>query len=128
MDYHYLLVYSRLLSSLAFLGLLGVQDLKRREVSPSIVFMYLGVSASLFVFSTVTLRMPAEQKLLYSLVSLTVTLGAFISLYMRGLVGNGDVYVSSAIGLCFSYPDIYSVTFAGRGVFLHLWLSCFTHR
>lgn len=114
-DVFTLLAYAKLFISLIVLGVLGIQDLRSRNISPHIVYVYVGFSISIFIVSSIITPLNSILKIFYSFISLLVTLGAFTLLYMYNLVGDGDVYVSSAIGLCFSYPDIYDVTLIKHG-------------
>lgn len=113
----HLISYMRLFVTIAVLSILSIQDVKNREISSTLVYSYLGFSIVVFIIHSITNDLSFDLKLFYSLVSFASTTGVFLALYFVGLVGDGDVYVSSALGICFTYPDAYTITIVGEGVF-----------
>ena len=92
--------------SMIILSILGYQDWKTREISDKIVYFYLGCSTILFIASTIVLlgNYPPILLLLYIGSSLLATMVLFGILYKFNLIGDGDVYVATSIGLLYSYP------------------------
>lgn len=108
---------SKLVISVVMLAILGVQDLKSRELNARFVHIYLFSSATAFIVSTFFVEdIPPIGRLIYSAFSLVTCGGLLALLYKIGLVGNGDVYVSTALGLMFPYPSAYKLTLASAGI------------
>lgn len=103
-------------STLAFLGVLALQDLREREMSANLVYAYVAISAAVFAASLYFGDMPPLVMLIYALFSLVATAGLFTSLFKLGLVGDGDVFVSLAIGLALFNPSTYDFTLTKVGI------------
>lgn len=106
----------KIASTLITLTMLSIQDWKTRELDGRIVYTYFLISVILFFISTITTRMSLEMLLFYAGFSITATSGLFIILYSIGLVGDGDVYVATALGLMFPYTTIYHFTPQSIGI------------
>lgn len=115
-DIQLLVDYVRIVFSLLLMTVLSIQDLKSREVSSTLVYTYLCISVFVFVISTLLSELSIELRLFYFIVTMSITTGVLSLLYFYGLVGDGDVYVASAVGLCFTYPDAYKTTLTRQGV------------
>lgn len=106
----------KVFSTIAFLSVLAFQDLREREMSATLVYAYVVVSAAVFVASLCTDNMPPPVTLIYAVFSLVATAGLFTFLFKLGLVGDGDVFVSLAIGLALFHPSTYEFTLARAGI------------
>jgi len=110
-----LLVFIKVIISLLFLTVLGFEDLKTRELESKIVYLYLSISLILYTLTLITSANIIEY-LVYTALTLVVTPGVFYILYKYGLVGDGDVYVSLALGLSLHHFTVYNATLVGYGV------------
>ncbi|MEM4487778.1 MAG: A24 family peptidase C-terminal domain-containing protein [Desulfurococcaceae archaeon] len=103
--------------SIAILFVLGIQDLKSRELSETIVYLFLCCSLIGFIVSTFILgSMQPILRLAYATISLLVTIGVFLTLYKLNLIGDGDLYISTSLGLMFPYPITYRATLVRTGI------------
>lgn len=115
-DLPWMVDFSKIAVSLVLLLIMGLQDLKTREISNIAVYAYLGSSFLLFVLTLFTNAPPPPLSIIYAILSLVITAGLFTLLYLYGLVGDGDVFVSFALGLMFAYPSVYNATIYSSGI------------
>lgn len=113
---HDLVDLVKVVSTLIALGVLSIQDLKTRELSALLVYAYLFTSIALFAISVIVSDMVLPLLIIYAAFSLMASAGLFTVLFKLGLVGDGDVYVSLALGLTFSYPSLYRFTLSPTGI------------
>jgi prepilin signal peptidase PulO-like enzyme (type II secretory pathway) len=106
---------AEILSSLLFLLVLGLEDLKTRELNSRLVYSYLAIAVVFYVLTLTTSRSLIES-LVYTAFTLLVTPGVFLVLYKYKLTGDGDVYVSLALGLSIFHPLAYKATLVRCGV------------
>jgi len=112
----FLLDSVKILSTFITLLVLSIQDWRTRELDARIVYFYLILSILLFFASTIILDAPLYMRLFYAGISLFTTAGLFILLYKTGLIGDGDVYIATALGLMFPYSDTYKLTLQAYGL------------
>lgn len=106
----------KVVTALIVLGFLGYEDLKTRELSAVVVYAYLAVGVVLFIITVLTSPFPLVIQVVYIVFSLVASAGLFTLLYKLGLVGDGDLYVSIALGFTFSHPSLYWLTLVSAGI------------
>jgi preflagellin peptidase FlaK len=115
MELETILALIKVFISLLFLAILGFEDLKTRELDSKIVYLYLSLSSILYALTLITIVNIVEY-LVYTALTLLVTPGVFYILYKYGIIGDGDVYVSLALGLSLHHPTVYGATLVRYGI------------
>lgn len=106
----------KVLLSFVILMVLTIQDVKDRLLSDVLVYFYVVSSIILYCLSTIFINADRFYIFAYTFISLVTLPGLFFALYKTNLIGDGDFYVSLALGFLFPYPVSYNYTFAGSGI------------
>jgi len=111
-DWAWILEYAKIVFTLLFLARFSIEDYRKREVNDPEVYAYVAGSAVFYALSTLIIisNLPPAYTAVYTALSITIAPVLFTLLYLKGLMGLGDVYVATGLSLTFTYPVLFNET------------------
>ncbi|MEM1635973.1 MAG: A24 family peptidase C-terminal domain-containing protein [Thermosphaera sp.] len=104
--------YAKIIYTLVFLARFSIHDIVKREVADPEVYAYTGGAVLFYIASTALALqyLTPQYVLVQTIFSLAIAPGLFYALYVKGLMGLGDVYVASGLSLTFTYPVLFNLS------------------
>ncbi|MEM3925998.1 MAG: A24 family peptidase C-terminal domain-containing protein [Desulfurococcaceae archaeon] len=102
----YVINLIRVLYSLFFLIIFSIQDYKWREINDKLVYVFTAGSVVFFIVTLNYLIELLDPQVMLLYICFTIMISPLLTgiMYISGLMGKGDVYVTTSIGLLYTFP------------------------